>query len=144
MGGITVGSTDRSDKRSGFSNYGTCTDIWAPGSGILSAGHRSDTAATTKSGTSMACPHVSGAFALLLGENPTWTVASVVAALDKMSTAGTISGIPASPPSPNKFLNVEPLATTTQPPQPTTTLGGADSPAVVINRSEAVGVHFSK
>jgi len=144
---ITVGSTDSADKRSGFSNYGTCIDIWAPGSSILSAWKGSDTDTKTISGTSMACPHVSGASALLLSENPTWTVDDVVAALDKMSTAGAISGIPSSPPSPNKFLNVEPVTTTTQPAQPTTvttTLSDADSPAVVINMSEAVGVNFTK
>jgi len=145
--GITVGSTDNADKRSSFSNYGTCIDFWAPGSRILSAWKGSDTDTNTISGTSMACPHVSGASALLLGENPTWTVDDVVAALDKMSTAGAISGIPTSPPSPNKLLNVEPVTTTTQPPQPTTlttTLSDADSPAVVINMSEAVGVNFPK
>merc|ERR1712086_53576 len=33
---VTVGSTDRADRRSGFSNFGTCTEIWAPGSDIPS------------------------------------------------------------------------------------------------------------
>merc|ERR1711963_863881 len=31
---ITVGSTTASDRRSSFSNYGRCTDIWAPGSDV--------------------------------------------------------------------------------------------------------------
>merc|ERR1712085_213227 len=34
---VTVGSTDRIDRRSSFSNYGSCTEIWAPGSAITSA-----------------------------------------------------------------------------------------------------------
>ena len=34
---ITVGSTTSSDARSSFSNYGTCVDIFAPGSSITSA-----------------------------------------------------------------------------------------------------------
>merc|ERR1719203_881358 len=67
---ITVGSTTSSDKRSSFSNYGSCTEIWAPGSDIVSAGHTSDTAKRTLSGTSMACPHVSGAAALVLKTKP--------------------------------------------------------------------------
>merc|ERR1712228_340293 len=37
---ITVGSTDSRDRRSSFSNYGSCTGMWAPGSGVTSAGHR--------------------------------------------------------------------------------------------------------
>merc|ERR1740139_1107477 len=56
---ITVGSTDSRDARSSFSNYGKCTNIWAPGSAIVSASHTSDTGSKSLSGTSMACPHVS-------------------------------------------------------------------------------------
>ena len=57
---ITVGSTTISDARSSFSNWGTCTDIFAPGSNILGASIRSKSATTILSGTSMATPHVAG------------------------------------------------------------------------------------
>jgi len=67
---VTVGSTDSRDRRSSFSNYGSCTNIWAPGSAILSAGHRSDSGTATFSGTSMACPHVAGGAALILEIEP--------------------------------------------------------------------------
>ena len=42
------------DKRTGFSNYGTAVNIWAPGHNILSAVTSSDTASSSKSGTSSA------------------------------------------------------------------------------------------
>lgn len=52
-GTITVGAIDDRDFRSSFSNYGTCVDIFAPGSDVESAGSSSDTAVRTISGTSM-------------------------------------------------------------------------------------------
>jgi subtilisin family serine protease len=61
---VTVGSTTKSDTISGFANsHATMVDLYAPGSSILSATVGHDF--LTKSGTSMAAPHVAGAFALL-------------------------------------------------------------------------------
>ena len=65
-GAITVGATNASDERSSFSNWGSCVDIFAPGSSILSALQSSSTASGTLSGTSMASPHVAGVLSLLL------------------------------------------------------------------------------
>jgi len=92
---ITVGSTDSADKRSSFSNYGQCTDIWAPGSKIVSAGVASDTSDSTKSGTSMACPHVSGGAALVLAANPSWSPAQVLAKLLATAEMQAISDLKA-------------------------------------------------
>merc|ERR1719282_2182487 len=72
---------DSTDARSYFSNYGTCVDIWGPGSSVLSAGHTSDSATATYSGTSMACPHVSGGAALVLGRDSSKNPAAVLAEL---------------------------------------------------------------
>ncbi|MDY7232793.1 S8 family peptidase [Hyalangium rubrum] len=58
----TVGSTASNDTRSSFSNIGSCVDIYAPGSNILSTSSSGGTA--TMSGTSMASPHVAGVGAL--------------------------------------------------------------------------------
>ncbi|CAH1782446.1 unnamed protein product [Owenia fusiformis] len=63
---ITVASSTNSDSRSVFSNYGTCVDIYAPGSNIYSASYTSDSAYETRSGTSMAAPHVAGVVAKYL------------------------------------------------------------------------------
>jgi len=66
-GGITVNSIANNDARSGFSNWGTCTHIFAPGQNVLSAWIGSNTATNTISGTSMACPHVTGIVADMWG-----------------------------------------------------------------------------
>ncbi len=61
----TVGSTDRNDARSYYSNFGSCVDIYAPGNGIASTWLNNG--ANTISGTSMASPHVAGVGALYKG-----------------------------------------------------------------------------
>ena len=63
---ITVGATTSADARASYSNFGSCLDIFAPGSSITSAYFSSSTSLRSLSGTSMAAPHVAGAAALLL------------------------------------------------------------------------------
>jgi subtilisin family serine protease len=69
-GALVVGSIDSNNRRSSWSNWGSCVDIFAAGSGILSLSRTGGV--TTKSGTSMAAPHVAGVAALYLqaGRNP--------------------------------------------------------------------------
>jgi subtilisin family serine protease len=88
---ITVNASTRTDARASFSNWGTCTDIFAPGDGITSAWRTSDTATNTISGTSMATPHVVGAAALYLADNPSASPATVQAALKTNATPGKIT-----------------------------------------------------
>jgi len=88
---ITVGSTTSSDARSSFSNYGSCVDIFAPGSGITSAWVGSNSATRTISGTSMASPHVAGAAALYLQNNASATPAEVYTALFNNSTKDIVT-----------------------------------------------------
>ncbi len=98
----TVASSTSSDSRSSFSNFGSCVDIFAPGQGITSAWHTSNTATNTISGTSMAAPHVAGAAALYLHENPSMTPGQVGALLSSNATSGVLSGIGSG--SPNLLL----------------------------------------
>jgi len=90
---VTVGSTTSTDSRSSFSNYGTCVDIWAPGSSIVSASHTSDSGTTSLSGTSMACPHVSGAAALVLGADNSKSPQKVISDLLDEAVQNSISGL---------------------------------------------------
>ncbi|RPK91993.1 MULTISPECIES: S8 family peptidase [Streptomyces] len=101
---ITVGSTTNTDARSSFSNYGSVVDIFAPGSSITSSWHTSDSATNTISGTSMASPHVAGAAAVYLADNPGSTPAQVSAGLVAAATPGVV-GNPGSG-SPNRLLHV--------------------------------------
>jgi len=102
---ITVGATTNTDARSSFSNYGTCLDIFAPGSSITSAWSTSNTATNTISGTSMAAPHVAGAAALVLSANPTATAAQVRDSLVNSSTPNVVTS--AGTGSPNRLLFVQ-------------------------------------
>ena len=99
---ITVGSIAISDERSSFSNFGSCVDIFAPGSLITSAWSTSDSATNTISGTSMASPHVAGVAALILESNPGASVAAVVSAIIDNATPDKV--IDAGTGSPNRLL----------------------------------------
>ncbi|NDD61327.1 MAG: hypothetical protein EBZ46_03640 [Actinobacteria bacterium] len=88
---ITVGSTTSTDERSSFSNFGSCLDVFAPGSSIVSAGHTSDTATRTLSGTSMAAPHVAGVAALALSQNTAMTPAEVASAIASSATRNAVT-----------------------------------------------------
>jgi len=88
---ITVNASTRTDARASFSNFGTCTDIFAPGQDITSSWNTNDTASNTISGTSMATPHVVGAAALYLGDNPAASPATVQSAMKANATPNKIT-----------------------------------------------------
>jgi subtilisin family serine protease len=99
---ITVGSTTTTDARSSFSNFGTCLDLFAPGSGILSAWFSSNTATATLSGTSMASPHVAGVAALYKQANPSASSTTIRNAIVNNATTNVVSN--AGTGSPNRLL----------------------------------------
>ena len=99
---VTVGSTTRTDARSSFSNIGSCVNIFAPGSAITSAWHTSTSASNSISGTSMASPHVAGAAALYLTNNPSASPATVRNWLYSNATTNRLTGIGSG--SPNRLL----------------------------------------
>jgi len=100
---ISVASSDENDLLSSFSCYGATTvDIAAPGSNILSSYH--DGGYESTSGTSMACPHVAGAAAMILSSAavPDMTYAELKEIL--LTTGDDWDGAPVSS---GKRLNVE-------------------------------------
>jgi subtilisin family serine protease len=99
---ITVGSTTTTDSRSSFSNFGSCLDLFAPGSGILSAWIGSTTATRTISGTSMASPHVAGVAALYKQANPSASASTVRNAIVNGATTNVVTS--AGTGSPNRLL----------------------------------------
>ncbi|MBU7045412.1 MAG: S8 family peptidase [Theionarchaea archaeon] len=68
---ISVSATDSSDQPASFTNYGDEIELAAPGVSIYSCYNNGGY--VTMSGTSMSCPHVSGAAALAIAAHPTYT-----------------------------------------------------------------------
>ena len=99
---LTVGASDRNDARSIWtsgqaSSWGSCLDLFAPGTSIVSAGIGSATASAANSGTSMASPHVAGVAALYLAVNPAATPDQVHTAIVNNTTPGKITDLRGSP-----------------------------------------------
>jgi subtilisin family serine protease len=114
---ITVGATDITDSRdTGYSDYGTCVDLFAPGTDVTSAWYTSNTAAVTISGTSMATPHVVGVAALYLQAHPSATPAEVTAGIVDASTKNVVTNRGTG--SPNRLLYTVTAAAPATPAQP--------------------------
>ena len=103
---LTVGATTSTDARASYSNFGACLDLFAPGSGITSAGISSTTASAVMSGTSMASPHVAGLAARYLSADTSASPATVMAALLNAATPNVVSS--AGTLSPNKLAYADP------------------------------------
>ena len=74
---VSVAATDSGDGLSYFSNYGSSlVHVGAPGSSIMST--YTNSGYSSLSGTSMACPHVAGAFALVAAVDPTLTMDELI------------------------------------------------------------------
>ncbi|MES2940626.1 MAG: S8 family peptidase [Pseudomonadota bacterium] len=111
---ITVGATTSADARASYSNYGSCVDLFAPGSSITSSWNTGPSATNTISGTSMATPHVAGVAALALQANPGATPAAVASWLVANATPNRISATGTG--SPNLLLYALGGGTPTPPP----------------------------
>lgn len=99
---LTVGSSTRTDARSSFSNLGTCVDLFAPGTDITAADHRTNTGSTVLSGTSMASPHVAGVLALVRSIDPSLSATGAQDVVTHGATPGRVTSAGAG--SPNLLL----------------------------------------
>jgi subtilisin family serine protease len=89
-GTVTVAASTSTDARATYSNYGSCVDLYAPGSSITSTYTGSGT--RTISGTSMASPHVAGVAALYKGTFGDASASTIASWLINNSTTGVITG----------------------------------------------------
>ncbi|KAJ5609344.1 Subtilisin-like serine protease [Penicillium herquei] len=105
---VTVGASTLADERAYFSNYGKCTDIFAPGLNIESTWIGSQYAINTISGTSMASPHIAGLLAYYVSLQPSsdsaYAVAEITpkklkATLIDIATSGALTDIPSDTPN---------------------------------------------
>jgi subtilisin family serine protease len=101
--GVCVNSIAQGDGRSSFSNFGTCSHIFAPGTNILGAWIGSPTATRTISGTSMACPHVTGIVAEAWGMNPSYSAPAVQQHVIDQAAMNRVTNPGAG--SPNRLAN---------------------------------------
>ncbi len=101
---LTVGATTSSDARGSFSTYGSCLDLFAPGSNVLGADNSNDTDFAYWTGTSIASPMAAGAAALYLSDHPGASPSEVAAALIDQATDETLTDVGAD--SPNLLLAV--------------------------------------
>ncbi|RST24480.1 S8 family peptidase [Streptomyces sp. WAC04770] len=90
-GVVTVGASDREDRETSFSNWGSCVSLYAPGADVVSA--RLGGGTVSLNGTSMASPHVAGVAALHLQENPEASPAALARTLTETATPDVLSGL---------------------------------------------------
>lgn len=95
----SVAASTSTDAKASYSNWGSCVEIYAPGSSITSAWHRSSTSTNTISGTSMAAPHVAGVAALYKATNGDASQATLNSWLANIATVGKITGNPNGTPN---------------------------------------------
>lgn len=80
---ISVGATKEDDSVTGFTNAASFLSLWAPGQAITAPKWLTTNGFTTMNGTSMAAPHVSGAFAILRHADPGVSVDDMLATLQE-------------------------------------------------------------
>jgi len=97
---FTVAASTKTDAKASYSNWGTCVELYAPGSAIVSTYLAGTT--MSLSGTSMATPHVVGVAALYKATNGDQPSTIVANWMITNSTANLITGNVSG--TPNRLL----------------------------------------
>ncbi len=117
---LTVGATTSTDARATYSNFGSCLDLFAPGSAVRSLSFANASAYATMSGTSMAAPVVAGVAALAWSAAPGTTARQVETSIRAQARTGAV--LNAGSGSPNRLSASPPAASIAAPgPAPSTT-----------------------
>jgi cerevisin len=149
---ITIGATDSSDKLAYYSNIGSSVDLLAPGSGVRGACADGTSGCTGNnnyivfSGTSMACPHVSGNVALFMAQTGIHSPKNtdVIRGLQCAALRGVIGNVPVGtvnlmvqvpPPSVTDFTCPAPTQNPTLSPTRAPTVSKQPTPPPVPTRS---------
>lgn len=115
---LTVGATSKDDIRGYlpsigyYSNYGSCVDLFAPGTEIVSAAYNDNSGYLIDTGTSMASPHVAGALALWRARFPTQFTAKQIedGLVQYHTTPNRITNVGAGSPNRLLYINRAPTA----------------------------------
>ena len=129
---ITVGATASDDSRATYSNYGTCLDLFAPGTSISSAYKGSTTAVASMSGTSMASPFVAGIAAVYLETRASATPAAVATAITDAATKNVVTNTGVGSPNNLAYSASFAAAPATVPSVPLTPTATPSSQAVAL------------
>ena len=131
-----------SSRGPGFATSTLKPDLTAPGTTIVSLASRSGSGNRSMSGTSMACPHIAGAMALLRQLHPDWTVEELKASILGTSTNSLFTapnqGLPTYGPARVGAGRTD-LASASE---PTLLVTGVDEPGAVsvsFGRPEVIG-----
>jgi subtilisin family serine protease len=98
---LVVAATTSTDARASYSSIGTCVDLYAPGSAIISTIPGGGTA--SYNGTSMATPHAAGIAALYKQGNPGASQATVHAWIVNNASVNVVTGSLSG--TPNRLVN---------------------------------------
>lgn len=101
---LTVGATTIGDFRASWSNYGSCVDIYAPGSSVIGAGIDDDFGLVVLSGTSGSSPVVAGIAAVYYAKFGYTTAQEVTNKIRDTAVYGVIKNLPIN--SGNRFVNI--------------------------------------